>query len=54
MPYFSNKPAPTTGPLLPSGGQLPTVVKEPDLRPSLKRKLDVDGGKKKIFRLELA
>lgn len=36
MPYFSNKPAPTTGPKLP----LPTTIqRQREERPSLKRKL---------------
>ena len=40
MSYFSNKPAPTPGYLLPRPGANPAVIKEPELKPSLKRKLN--------------
>ena len=39
MEYFSNKPAPSLGHLLPRPGANAAVIKEPDLRPGLKRKL---------------
>ncbi len=39
MPYFSNKPPPTPGPQLPLPGMAPSVIKEPELKPNLKRKL---------------
>ncbi len=46
MSYFSNKPAPTPGHLLPRPGTNASVLKEPDLKPSLKRKLEPsDSGK---------
>ena len=38
MPYFENKPAPTQGPLLPRPRGNVDVIKEPDLKLSLKRK----------------
>ncbi len=40
MPYFSNKPPPTPGHLLPRPGAAAPVLKEPELKPSLKRKLN--------------
>ena len=39
MAYFSNKPAPSPGHLLPRPGFNAAVIKEPELRPNLKRKL---------------
>ena len=39
MAYFSNKPAPSLGHLLPRPGFNAAVIKEPELRPNLKRKL---------------
>ena len=41
MKYFSQKPAPTPGPQLPLPGNLPAVIKEPEIKTGSKRKHDV-------------
>ena len=44
MPYFSNKPGPTPGHLLPRLSTEPGVIQEPDLKIGAKRKRDLEEG----------